>query len=107
MLLEIKAKQRALLTTLCPHDLARRPEHRRLLPRIANTIFGKQRCGCGVWCLGWAEWRIAREVPGLFEQELVPGPGRLAFGELANRPQKLVTPVSDDGAGHDDDPSRP
>jgi len=23
----------------------------------------------GVWCLGWAEWRIARDVPGLFEQE--------------------------------------
>jgi GYF domain 2 len=21
----------------------------------------------GVWCLGWAEWRIARNVPGLFE----------------------------------------
>jgi hypothetical protein len=30
--------------------------------------------GAWVWCLGWAEWRIAREVPGLFEQELVPAP---------------------------------
>src|ERR1700692_2654207 len=28
----------------------------------------------GVWCVGWDEWRIARDVPGLFEQEreLVP-----------------------------------
>jgi len=26
----------------------------------------------GVWCLGWAEWRIARNVPGLFEQDLEP-----------------------------------
>jgi hypothetical protein len=23
----------------------------------------------GVWCVGWDEWRIARDVPGLFEQE--------------------------------------
>jgi hypothetical protein len=23
----------------------------------------------GVWCLGWTEWRIARNVPGLFEPE--------------------------------------
>src|SRR5271169_2918834 len=23
----------------------------------------------GVWCLGWDEWRIARNVPGLFEPE--------------------------------------
>ncbi len=23
----------------------------------------------GVWCLGWAEWRIARNVPGLFKPE--------------------------------------
>jgi hypothetical protein len=30
--------------------------------------------GAGVWCLGWAEWRIARNVPGLFEQEHVPAP---------------------------------
>jgi uncharacterized protein DUF4339 len=22
----------------------------------------------GVWCLGWAEWRAARDVPGLFAQ---------------------------------------
>ena len=27
----------------------------------------------GVWCLGWAEWRIARNVPGLFK----PGPDDL------------------------------
>jgi len=28
----------------------------------------------GVWCVGWDEWRIARDVPGLFEREpeLVP-----------------------------------
>ena len=26
----------------------------------------------GVWCLGWDEWRIARNVPGLFEQEPEP-----------------------------------
>ena len=28
----------------------------------------------GVWCVGWDEWRIAHDVPGLFEQvpELVP-----------------------------------
>jgi hypothetical protein len=26
----------------------------------------------GVWCLGWSEWRIARNVPGLFEQEAEP-----------------------------------
>jgi GYF domain 2 len=26
----------------------------------------------GIWCVGWAEWRIARDVPELFEQE--PGP---------------------------------
>jgi uncharacterized protein DUF4339 len=26
----------------------------------------------GVWCLGWAEWRIARNVPGLFEPEPEP-----------------------------------
>jgi GYF domain 2 len=26
----------------------------------------------GVWCLGWDEWRIARKVPGLFEQESEP-----------------------------------
>jgi hypothetical protein len=26
----------------------------------------------GVWCLGWAEWRIARNVPGLFEQAPEP-----------------------------------
>jgi hypothetical protein len=28
----------------------------------------------GVWCVGWDEWRIARDVPGLFEQEpeLIP-----------------------------------
>jgi hypothetical protein len=25
--------------------------------------------GAGVWCVGWAEWRIARNVPGLFNQE--------------------------------------
>jgi hypothetical protein len=25
--------------------------------------------GAGVWCLGWAEWRIARNVPELFEPE--------------------------------------
>jgi GYF domain 2 len=31
--------------------------------------------GAGVWCLGWAEWRIAREVPGLFEQEQMPAAG--------------------------------
>jgi hypothetical protein len=32
--------------------------------------------GAGVWCLGWDEWRIARDVPGLFEQEpmLAPAP---------------------------------
>src|SRR5271156_7205458 len=23
----------------------------------------------GVWCLGWDEWRIARDVPGLFKDE--------------------------------------
>jgi hypothetical protein len=23
----------------------------------------------GVWCAGWDEWRIARDIPGLFEQE--------------------------------------
>jgi hypothetical protein len=26
----------------------------------------------GVWCLGWAEWRIARNVPGLFAEEPEP-----------------------------------
>jgi hypothetical protein len=26
----------------------------------------------GVWCLGWTEWRIARNVPGLFEPEPEP-----------------------------------
>jgi hypothetical protein len=25
--------------------------------------------GAGVWCVGWDEWRIARDVPGLFNQE--------------------------------------
>jgi GYF domain 2 len=28
----------------------------------------------GVWCLGWDKWRIARNVPGLFEQEPEPEP---------------------------------
>jgi len=23
----------------------------------------------GVWCLGWDEWRIARNVPGLFKPD--------------------------------------
>jgi len=31
--------------------------------------------GAGVWRLGWAEWHIAREVSGLFEQEQMPAPG--------------------------------
>jgi hypothetical protein len=26
----------------------------------------------GVWCLGWAEWRIARNVPGLFKPKPEP-----------------------------------
>ena len=26
----------------------------------------------GVWCLGWAEWQIARDVPGLFKVEPEP-----------------------------------
>ena len=26
----------------------------------------------GVWCLGWTEWRIARNVPGLFAPEPEP-----------------------------------
>jgi hypothetical protein len=25
--------------------------------------------GAGVWCVGWEEWRIARDVPGLFSHE--------------------------------------
>jgi hypothetical protein len=25
--------------------------------------------GDGVWCVGWEDWRIARDVPGLFNQE--------------------------------------
>jgi len=25
--------------------------------------------GAGVWCVGWEEWRIARDVPGLFNHE--------------------------------------
>src|ERR1700693_5008273 len=28
----------------------------------------------GVWCLGWDEWRIARNVPGLFKPEPEPEP---------------------------------
>ena len=37
----------------------------------------------GVWCVGWDEWRIARDVPGLFEQEPEPSsgtPGRSGRG---------------------------
>jgi hypothetical protein len=30
----------------------------------------------GVWCLGWTEWRIARNVPGLFE----PAPETKSIG---------------------------
>ena len=30
--------------------------------------------GAGVWCVGWAEWRIARNVPGLFNQEAGDSP---------------------------------
>jgi GYF domain 2 len=58
----------------------------------------------GVWCLGWAEWRIARNVPGLFEQAPEPddfqenvearvddaadreGPGREAAEKVATAP---------------------
>src|SRR5271170_4587839 len=28
----------------------------------------------GVWCLGWDEWRIARNVPGLFKPAPEPEP---------------------------------
>jgi hypothetical protein len=43
----------------------------------------------GVWCLGWDEWRIARNVPGLFKPEPEPEPDDLdedvdAFAEDAH-----------------------
>jgi hypothetical protein len=42
----------------------------------------------GVWCLGWDEWRIARNVPGLFkpEPELEPEPADLK--EDADEPEQ-------------------
>jgi hypothetical protein len=49
----------------------------------------------GVWCLGWAEWRIAREVPGLFEQELVPGPD--------HQEEDVASPDEEDDRDEDDD----
>jgi hypothetical protein len=51
--------------------------------------------GAWVWCLGWAEWRIAREVPGLFEQELVPGPD--------HQEEDVDSPDEEDDRDEDDD----
>ena len=37
-----------------------------LVRAAGRGVFGPE---AGVWCVGWAEWRIAGSVPGLFEQE--------------------------------------
>jgi hypothetical protein len=51
--------------------------------------------GAWVWCLGWDEWRIAREVPGLFEQELVPAPD--------HQEEDVDSPDEEDDRDEDDD----
>jgi hypothetical protein len=40
-----------------------------LVRAAGRGVFGPE---AGVWCVGWAEWRIAGSVPGLFEQEPEP-----------------------------------
>jgi hypothetical protein len=40
-----------------------------LVRAAGRGVFGPE---AGVWCVGWAKWRIARSVPGLFEQEPEP-----------------------------------
>jgi GYF domain 2 len=67
----------------------------------------------GVWCLGWDEWRIARNVPGLFkpepEPEPEPEPDDLdAFEEDAgDREESRMEPeddlVDEEGRGQADD----
>jgi hypothetical protein len=62
----------------------------------------------GVWCLGWAEWRIARNVPGLFEPEpetkSIGAPGLLSAPDVdepgfsAGPPMSVSEP---EPTGHD------
>jgi hypothetical protein len=48
----------------------------------------------GVWCVGWDEWRIARDVPGLFEQEpeLIPDDQEEGI-DFPEEPEKAATGV--------------
>jgi GYF domain 2 len=46
-----------------PHTLAA------LVRAVEKGIVGPE---AGIWCVGWAEWRIARDVPELFGRESEP-----------------------------------
>jgi hypothetical protein len=48
-----------------------------------------------VWCLGWAEWRTARSVPGLFEEEP-------SDEEVVEAPEEIAEAHEADGSDRDD-----
>jgi hypothetical protein len=48
--------------------------------------------GAGVWCVGWEEWRIARDVPGLFNQEAA----------LEDQEEGVVSSSEEEDARHDE-----
>jgi hypothetical protein len=48
-----------------------------------------------VWCLGWAEWRTAGSVPGLFEEEP-------SDEEIVEAPEEVADAYEVDGSDRDD-----
>jgi len=64
-----------------------------LVRAAGRGVFGPE---AGVWCVGWAEWRIAGSVPGLFEQEPEPDGVEEAHRSKEHREDKNDRDKSDD-----------
>jgi GYF domain 2 len=64
-----------------------------LVRAAGRGVFGPE---AGVWCVGWAEWRIAGSVPGLFQQEPEPDGVEEAYCNKEHREDKNDRDKSDD-----------